>query len=72
MYKKILIAVSAAAVIGLLGVAPHAYADNVDQQERAAGKSDQGGQVPWWWNEGARGSFAYQPPETVKHVKHKK
>lgn len=81
--KKILIAVSAAAVVGLLGLAPQAYANNVDQQERAAGDSPPGNPLPWWWNasDSGRGSFAYQPLgdsfayqplERVKHNKRKK
>jgi hypothetical protein len=56
--KKVLIAVSIAVVIGLLGLAPQANADNVDQQEAATSHTEKTSPLPWWWNEG-RGSFAY-------------
>jgi hypothetical protein len=68
--RKILIAVSAATVIGLAGLAPHAHADNVDQQERAAGKPDSGSALPWWAYQGGRGSYAYQPSGNIKRKKY--
>jgi hypothetical protein len=64
--KKIFIAVSTAAVIGVLGLGSATRANDIDESASGAEAAKMhGNPLPWWWNqsEEGRGSFAYQPFE---------
>jgi|SoimicmetaTmtHMA_FD_contig_31_7352128_length_379_multi_2_in_0_out_0_1 hypothetical protein len=69
--KKILIAVSTAAVVGFLGLAQAALANEVDDSVSAAqaAREARGNPLPWWWNQPNQGagSYAYQPVQPSDH-----
>lgn len=63
--KKTFIALSTATVIGLLGLASTALANDIDESASAAQVTREmhGNPLPWWWNSSNQGSgsYAYQP-----------
>jgi hypothetical protein len=62
--KRTIVAVSAAVVVGFLGLASAALANDIDVSAGGAeAAQERGNPLPWWWNtpnQGA-GSYAYQP-----------
>jgi hypothetical protein len=63
--KRTFVVVSAAVVVGFLGLASAALANDIDVSASGAeaAREMRGNPLPWWWNtpnQGA-GSYAYQP-----------
>jgi hypothetical protein len=68
--KRMLLAVSTAAVVGFLGLASAALANDIDTSASAAQAArEHGNPLPWWWNTNnqAAGSYAYQPIQPSQH-----
>ena len=63
--KTMLVAVSTATVVGFIGLACAALANDIDESASAAQveREMRGNPLPWWWNAPIQGSgsYAYQP-----------